>query len=191
MVDRINKISNNEIDKIVLDSKNSHNSLNIKITVERAVELTDLNWNDIIFGMQYDYFDIKSAVDFALLLIKNGAKDKYVYEISFLNPSSVRKEEFIEQYQRLFSKINHNYTTQESKDKILFLLLAFLFEQRNSFENPFHIIEIIYDDFGFPQSISCLIPYMQPDGESDSMDRLYDNWKGFIYNSPFLKTGDG
>ena len=60
----------------------------------------------------------------------------------------------------------------------IFLLLSFLFEHQENYEDPLEIVEELYADFDYPEEISPLVRYMPPpEGVEGSEDRLFENWK--------------
>jgi hypothetical protein len=48
----------------------------------------------------------------------------------------------------------------------IFLLLSFLFEHQENYDDPLEIVEELYADFNYPEEISSLVRYMPPPKES-------------------------
>lgn len=49
-------------------------------------------------------------------------------------------------------------------DKWLFLVLAFVFEHRHTFDDPLTVAEELYSDFGCPDQVAGFVRYMPFDG---------------------------
>lgn len=72
-----------------------------------------------------------------------------------------------------------------TKDKFLYVLLAWLFENKERYEDPLRAVELIYDDFDFPESIVSFVRY-KPTTQpllatiEANIERLYSNWNNFL-----------
>lgn len=53
-----------------------------------------------------------------------------------------------------------NDTTENAKNKLLYLVLSYLYDNRNRIEDFLCVVDIVYDDFGFPKIISKQIDYL-------------------------------
>ena len=76
-------------------------------------------------------------------------------------------------------------TSQEVRSKWLYILLAWLYENKDMFEDPLAIVEEIYVEFDYPEEIAHLIRYM-PIEEADlgskeaNLGRLVTRWGEFV-----------
>lgn len=166
------------IDKLVLESKTPTNSLSIQIPFSYASELIKLNWNDILFAVRNGYFDKASALEYAVLLLDNDENNGKIIDLACLNPSDVTQEEILQFIVDFADKVPEN-AKAETSDKIMYILLNQLFENKNIFEDPFRVIEIVYDDFNFPKSIENLIRYMSEDSFF-TIEQLEINWIEYL-----------
>ena len=69
--------------------------------------------------------------------------------------------------------------------KWLYLVLAWLFENRRSVNDPLGRVEEIYSDFDYPREIAPFVRYMPmvgPDlGSREKNEaRMYDDWKSYL-----------
>jgi hypothetical protein len=75
------------------------------------------------------------------------------------------------------------------RDKWLYLVLAWVYEQQANFEEPLRTVEEIYADFGYPPHIASFVRYMpsdEPDlGRELNERRLYTKWKQYLDEASF------
>jgi hypothetical protein len=71
--------------------------------------------------------------------------------------------------------------TEEPAKPWIFLLLSFLFEHQDEYEDPLEVVGELYADFDYPVEISSIIRYMpSPEGLEGSEGQLFENWKEVI-----------
>lgn len=180
MESQINYFTNEIIDKLVVESKNPVNSLSIQIPFSYALKLASINWNDILFAITNAYFDESVAVEYALLLLEKGENDNDIIDLAILNPSEITTEAMLHDYISSFAK--KVVKKEEAKEKIMYILLNLIFENKSIFEDPLRAVEIVYSDFGYPKSLENLIRYI-PDGnctEIDGEKKIYENWENYL-----------
>ena len=110
---------------------------------------------------------------------ENECNDEII-NLAGLNSSD---EKTIYQCIEKFAKQISEKEKYASKDKVMYLLLNWLFDNKDKFENPSMVLDIIYDDFGFPKSIEHLISYMPMKntfGFGKHKVNLYDRWKQYL-----------
>ena len=76
-------------------------------------------------------------------------------------------------------------TEAELRDKWLYLVLAWLYEQRGAVPDPLQTVEEVYADFGYPEEIAGLIRYMPMDGpdlgsREANERRLFERWRQYL-----------
>lgn len=180
---RIKYFSNDLIDKTVLENNCPTNSLSIKIPFSYAANLVNLNWNDILYAMENEYFDKASAVEYAVLLLVNGSSDESIIDLAGLNVHEITKEEILQKFVVKFARRESSENKKEAKEKIMYILLNLLYENRDIFEDPLKAVEIVYDDFGFPKIIEGFVRYMPTEkNESGSETQMYERWKDYLNN---------
>lgn len=63
----------------------------------------------------------------------------------------------------------------------LFLALAWLYDNRDDWEDPYQVIEMLYTDFGYPEEIASFVRFLPaPDGEVPGTRALEERWIRFI-----------
>nr|WP_280527073.1 DUF2247 family protein [Listeria grandensis] len=153
------------------------NSCDIKIQYDFAVKLVVLDWSFIHFGIKNGFFDESVAIEYAISEVEDGTVtfDK-VLEISFLlKGESVFP--FIEELAS--SECVHE---DELKEKLLFIIMQWLFDTRQEFEDPLGMVEEIYADFDYPEKIATIVRYM-PGSEGETgfgKDNLELRWIEYL-----------
>ncbi len=64
----------------------------------------------------------------------------------------------------------------------MYILLNLLYENKGIFEDPLKVVEIVYDDFGFPKAIERFIRYM-PVEDNQSIgteEQMYKRWQDYL-----------
>lgn len=132
----------------------------IKIDYQ-SIKNTDLffSWADLKFGIERKYIDIYDAVKLAEHYYSEGREDDLTEKIA-----QVLRDEY-DEIMTLFSSISFKsqHELEISNRKWLYCTLFLLLSQKESVENVFEIIEIIYSDFDYPEAISGLVRYMPTD----------------------------
>jgi len=185
MESQINKITNEELDLIALKNGRQKNSLSIQIPFSYALELVDINWNDILFSISNGYFNNESAIEYAILLLANDENDRKILDLACLNPSEITHETLIKEFLTDFANEVPEKIKAETKDKILYVLLNLLFDDKNKFLDPLFVIEYIYDDFDFPKSIKKFVRYMLLEDDLNlisTTEKIYNNWKEYLHS---------
>lgn len=114
---QIKYFSNDLLDKLIVESSLSTNSLSIQIPFSYAAKLVTISWNDVLFAISNDYFNKNCAIEYACSLLANELVDENIIELAILNTLEVTKEELL---QKFVAKLAYKETEKEkmeSKDK--------------------------------------------------------------------------
>jgi hypothetical protein len=165
------------------------NTLNITLSYSYISGLTNVTWNDILYGIQKGYLPNDSAIEYAVDVIKSESN----VTDTVLELASLFKGESISPYIECLSQEIDSQNDEVTKDKFLYILLHWIYEHQElysdqinkDYPNPLYAIEAVYDDFGFPKSISHLIYYLpttEPKLKSVELNtkRLYERWKEYL-----------
>ena len=70
----------------------------------------------------------------------------------------------------------------ERPDRVwLYLALAWLLEHADEFDDPLHVIELVYADFEYPEEIRSLVRFLPPEpGEAPGVDGLWKRWRQWV-----------
>lgn len=145
-----------------------------------------LTWSELLYGRQKGYIDDQGISSFACNTLTISSPDK-AYELSSLDP----QELYLAQDSLKSLASNEPIKNEENISKPwIYLLLSYLFDNKDLFLDPLEKIEELYADLDYPEDMSSIVRYMPlPDGEAGSEERLYANWKSVIsaYEEFFLR----
>lgn len=88
--------------------------------------------------------------------------------------------EDLDQVADLIPKLNVSSEPLEERQRVwLYLILDWLLHHGNAVQDPFEIIELLYDDFGHPDEIRDLVRYMPvpPDEAASTID---ERWRDYL-----------
>jgi hypothetical protein len=182
----IDKITNKQLELQLDSSKNDMNSLSIILSYDFAIEFADLNWYDILFAIDNEYMTNQAAVEYAVsLFVQNEVCPQTVIDLICLSPNEVEDTYSLRPYiAELASEVSEQ-KKGETKQKLLYLILQWNFDQQTKYVDPLCVVEIIYADFGHPKNISHFVRYMPmigPDLGSLELNikRIFNNWREFL-----------
>jgi hypothetical protein len=180
------ELHNNTNTKDQINTSCSMNTLGISFTYVYASEIVKLNWFDIFFAINNGYLNYQSAIEHA----RNELENNDTYSHAVLNLACLSVAETI------FPHIIHpfideliNQTSEkeksEAKDKIMYVLLKWVYDHKTDYDDPLSIVEYVYDDFGFPETIISFVRYLPMQGpnlgsRAKNTARLFDNWESFL-----------
>ena len=161
------------------------NTLKLSIPYSYFAKSADLNWHDILFAIENSFLSCKSAIEHAILEFeKNENCSQEVIELACLLRDEAHNHVIYEFLVKLANQTSCE-EKKETKDKMLYIILNWIFDHKESYEDPLEAVECIYDDFGFPGSIVKLIRYMPSDEPplntvEASIERIYNRWSNFL-----------
>jgi hypothetical protein len=72
----------------------------------------------------------------------------------------------------------------QPRERCLYVLMAWIFHQRESFGDPLAIVEEVYADFDYPEQLKSIVRYMPAEelraGQVEGDDFLYENWASYL-----------
>ncbi|OIR03695.1 hypothetical protein GALL_141120 [mine drainage metagenome] len=152
-----------------------------KIPSEFVKQLVDLNWREIKFGLDHQLIDSAAAIDRATeSLCRNEPAAKAEVELAGLSHDEPVSE-LVDQLAQKEPEVGE----EALREKWVYVVLAWLFENRSSFGSPLELVEEIYADFGYPREVAPFVRYMPmagPDlGNREKNEaRLYDYWRDYL-----------
>lgn len=181
MENQIDFYTNELMDKLVSESEFKANSLCLMVPLSYAMNLVELNWTDIYFAYINGYINKTDVIYFAVNAIEKGCSNQIVFSLADLNAKLVSKDELLYDY---FSELIHQEVCEETREKLLYIILHFLYDKRNQFEDPFQAVEVVYADFSYPILMEGFVRFMIPFGNVTSSlgesDMLMSNWKKYL-----------
>lgn len=157
------------------------NTLNLSIPYSFVVNLVNLTWSDLLFAIKQGYLTSEAATEHAMYLIS----EEQIPSQDVIALAWLKKGEDICPY---FDKLSALMSVEDNdiaEEKILYVVLKWVFENKEHYADPFEVIETIYADFDYPEEISQFVRYMpsnQPllDSSELNRERLYKNWSDYL-----------
>ncbi len=181
-----NKLTNEQLDKLILESTQPMNSLGIQIPYSYFSEVVKLNWYDISFAIENAYLSLKSAVDHAIKEIdENPDYHDRVLNLAMISPNDISSYEEISKNIVQLAELVSDDDKSRAKEKILFVLLRRIFENQKNYDDPLRVVEIVYNDFEFPEIIKDFVryepsPYTIHGAMDENIKKLYNNWQDYL-----------
>lgn len=136
-------------------------------------ELVLLSWRDALWGYERQLIgwpDVVAIAEDRLLL---GSGNPMEIELSCLGKSETQQ---IGELFRILAGDESEDVGSATDKKWLFLVLAWLFENRNAVPDPLSEVESIYADFDYPPEIEGFVSYMPVvDGYDPSQHSIEEN----------------
>ncbi|ATA25830.1 hypothetical protein BIY26_05125 [Brenneria goodwinii] len=146
---------------------------------------THLSWHEVKWGYENNLITSEVPIKKAEGIVLTGNYTDTELELSFIIPGQT-------DHIAPFLKATCSEVEQEDdsiiKQKWLFIVLSWLWCNRNNFDDPLGEIENIYADFDYPSEIEGFVKYMPPsDGYDPSahtrvenINRLMNNWEEYL-----------
>jgi len=180
-----NKISNLQLDEMARENQCYTNSLGILMPYKYLLSIVRLNWSDIAFAIENKYLLHEAAIEHAIWSLESDNYHQREMDLACLEESDIKYLHSIHPYIEELSILEPNNARSIAKDKILYAVLKWVFEHKEQYEDPLHVITFVYSDFGYPEQISNLIvyrPMIEPDLGSIALNkqRLVNRWEFFL-----------
>jgi hypothetical protein len=162
------------------------NSLSIIFSYSFALDSATLNWYDIWIAIDNGFLPHQSAIEHAVSqLPQEEDYSQAVLDLACLSSDEAVYPHSIQPY---INELANEVSEQEkdiTKQKMLYLVLKWIFEHRCDYEDPLEVVEVIYADFDYPKTVSNFVRYMpmtQPDLGSVELNskRLFNNWANYL-----------
>lgn len=159
------------------------------------ITLTD---QELLWGMDKDFIRPKAVIDYAVAQLANLHEKDSLYDIALLSSKEERykvREILEEKLINKDSSYQHAYSEDELTEKWLYLLLKWLYSTRESFDDPWSMIEMIYADLNYPEAIKGLIRYMPAQdciqNNFSPVENMTHRWELFLKekDKKFIGTG--
>lgn len=141
-----NKITEDQIRKLVSESKNPLNPLSMVFTYEYVTNLVPLNWNDILFAIENNFLAHQTAIEHAIEDVeKNENVPEEVLELACMLQVEAK---FPYDVYQLINKLatSHNPdNASDSREKFLYVSLNWVYEHKDGYCNPIEVVDILCD----------------------------------------------
>ena len=146
-----------------------------------VAERTRMSWHDVRFGLVNQLLDPQAAIEMAVEQVTECEDPSN----SLLELAGASKNEPIMELVEQLARGESARSEEETRNKWLYLVLAWIFDHRNEDPDPLQRVEEVYADFGYPEHIASFVRYMPmqgPDlGSREANERrLFERWKRYI-----------
>lgn len=154
------------------------------IPLQFAQSKVPLNWMDFLWAYKRNLLTWKNLIQVAIDRVDSGSDNSLEIELAAVDKQSVWK---VSELAEILANQCGN-SDEESKQKWLFLYLAWAYENREKLADPLGVVEGIYADFDYPSSIESFVRFLPPsDGyapaqhsQEQNHRRLMTKWEEFL-----------
>jgi hypothetical protein len=158
------------------------------IPIKSVTDLPSLAWSDIAFGYSKQFLGWRTVVEIAAKKVEEGRTGPEILELASIDKSETWRVGKL--LQRLAAE-EHPESASSVCGKWLFILLQWLYENRQRFSDPLQEVEEVYADFGYPEAIAGFVRFLPPsDGynpevhtREENLQRLYRHWAEYLERS--------
>jgi hypothetical protein len=148
-------------------------------------EQINLSWCDALWGYEHQLFGWSDIVDLAVDRLCSGSDDMLETELAGMTKMDTSQ---IGELLRKLAIASPKEDSISVMRKWLYLVLAWLFENKNLFSDPLGEVENVYTNFDYPAEIENFVRYMPvTDGydpsahtKDENEDRLLSHWKNYL-----------
>jgi hypothetical protein len=141
-----------------------------------------MTWSDALWGYERQLIGWTFIVEMACDRLCAGSNNAIEIELAGLTKSETHQTGDL---LRALAAIDTTTPTETGKQKRLFILLAWVFENKPQFADPLGEVESIYADFDYPVEVEPFVRYMPPKDGCDATrhsadqnrERLFALWK--------------
>jgi len=166
--------------EIFSNGDKSMNTSGLKIPLIYTVsKINALNWHVVLFLLNTKYWNYEDAIEYAKIVIGDIPEhDPVLIELLLLLSEEVKHGELVRQFIAELANDVDELEQKHSFDKTLFLLLSWLYDNKDSYKNPFDMLTLAYLDFGYPEEIKKLShPYSLTENEAII---VYQDWEQYL-----------
>lgn len=148
---------------------------------EFASKLIKLTWHDVWGAVSRKIVSRQFAVEHALSEWERLDE----YPDVLVDLASLGKGGDIHPYIDELVAMEQGQPENEGNEKLLYLVLSWLYETRDSYSDSLEIVEQVYADFDYPEKIEGFVRYM-PSDEPDlgsvekNRARLFEKWAHYL-----------
>lgn len=156
-------------------------NLTLCVPYEFVNARTKLTWQELRYGIEAGYLPAYAAVHHAVNEIENAKEPND----SLLELAWLQKGDDVHEYLDALADREAQQVLISIRDKWLYLLLAWNYENRNQIKDPLQRVEEIHAEFDYPESISAFVRYMPMVGPNlgskrKNTDRLFERWSEYV-----------
>jgi hypothetical protein len=155
----------------------------IKLRIPAAFVLsrTPMSWREIRFGIENELLDPDAPVDLAMKQLVTVEHPS----VALVDLATLGKHEPTERLVDQLAGGEPERPSDEMRDKWLYVVLAWLYENQGGYQDPLQTVEEVYADFGYPAQMRGFVRYNPMDGpdlgsREANERRLLERWKRYL-----------
>jgi hypothetical protein len=147
---------------------------------------TFLTWREALWGYEHQWIDWSCLTELAVERISSESKS----HPAAIELAGMMKEETAGagDLVRVLANTEPVVSEEILRQKWLYLILRWLFENREQFSDPLAMVEDIFCDFGHPLEIAKFIRYMpvtdnydpRQHSKAENEERMFNHWREYL-----------
>ncbi|HVZ38834.1 MAG TPA: DUF2247 family protein [Candidatus Kapabacteria bacterium] len=155
--------------------------IHIKIPYDFICRSVDIDWQDILFGLENELISSTVAIEQATVILNNSGR----YEPDIVDVASCSPADPIIELVARLARREQPRPEGNVREKWLYIILAWLYDHRHSIADPLSMVEEVYADFDYPEEVAPFVRYMPmvgPDlgSREANEERMVGNWKAYL-----------
>lgn len=135
-----------------------------------------LSWRDIKYGLHNGFLNSNEVVEYASKSLSTDSPAEQ-YELACLAGNDTGS--IWECVNRL--AIKDKQRSEDSKNAWMFLVFLWVFMNRDRYQDPLGVVEELYADFDYPESVASIVRYMPAkDSSLEGEEQLFKNWSNML-----------
>jgi hypothetical protein len=152
----------------------------ITVPYEFIAPRVRLTWREVRFGIEAGLFSPPDTIDLAADWLSRGDESPAI-----LTLASMERDEPVLDAVGGLAEAEEPQDLVEIRRVWAFLVLAWLLEHRDQYEDPLDLVERVYADLDYPEQVAPFVRYMpsdQPELSDPAANeaRLFENWERFV-----------
>ena len=181
-----NKLTKERLIQRMMESQWPLNSFQLELEYSYIIEEVDVNWNDIKLAIDNGFLEKQAAIMHAQKKLREDeiASDT-VFDLALSTPCSMQfVDDVYESIVELASEVSE--TKKEiSKEKLLFLVLKWVYLHREDFFDPLWVVASVLEDFNYSSEMIGFSYYVRREDLITTtiethIKQSYDKWEDFL-----------
>ncbi len=156
-------------------------SFTVAIPYDFISKRISLTWRDILYAIKRKLVSPEAAIEHAMAELSSVDE----FSQSLVDLASLSKNDSIQPFLNDLAELEPEQPDELMNEKWMYLLLAYILSNKGNYSDPLSIVEQIYADFDYSETISTFVRYMpsdEPDLGSIELNeaRLYKKWEDYL-----------
>jgi hypothetical protein len=153
----------------------------LRIPYRFVRDRTSMSWRDVRFGLVNELLDPQVPIELAVDQVGELTEPS----AALIELAGASKNEPILEFVDQLANAEPPRSEDVTRDKWLYLVLAWIYEHRDVYADPLQRVEEIYADFGYPEQVAKFVRYMPMEGpdlgsREENERRLFERWKQYL-----------